>query len=180
MFGHPRFGPQAIHSFKVVARRADTDGVSRFKFRLDPVLAHRERQEDLARRDLAQAIAAVAAQQELAVAAERELESQIDNLRGTLQAGGALPLHELRQRHEGLERARRIAEHEAAGVEALENVAVERRDEAIVASQAVGALEKLREQHKVRHVSDAERVDGALMDELALRAHRAGVGGAAA
>lgn len=144
------------------------------------MLAHRERQEDLAQRELAQAIAAVAAQQELAIAAEREVESQLETLRGTLQGGGAVPLHELRSHHDGLERARRIAAHEAAGVEALEGVAVERRQEAITAGQAVGALEKLREQHKVRHISEAERVDGALMDELALRAHRTGVGGAAA
>lgn len=154
--------------------------MSKFKFRLDPVLAHRERQEDLARRELAQAIAAVAAQQELAVAAEREVEAQLETLRGTLQGGGAVPLHELRLHHEGLERARRIAEHEAAGVEALETVAVDRRGEAIEASQAVGALEKLKEQHRGRHLSSAERIDAALMDELALRARRSGVGGAAA
>lgn len=154
--------------------------MSRFKFRLEPVLEHRERQEDLAQRELAQAIAAVAAQQELAVSAKRDVQARLDDLRGTLQGGAPVPLYELRGQHEALDRARRIAAHEAAGVEALETVAAERRGEAITAGQAVEALEKLRERHKGRHVADAERVDAALMDELALRAHRTGVGGAAA
>lgn len=154
--------------------------MSRFKFRLEPVLGHRERQEDLARQELAQAIAAVAAQQERAVEAERAVDAQVGELRAAMRDGGPVPLHELRKQHEGLDRARRIAAHEAAGVEALESVAVERRAAAISASQAVEALEKLRERHKVRHFSEIERVDAALMDELALRAHRAGMGGAAA
>lgn len=153
--------------------------MSRFRFRLEPVLEHRERQEELAQQELAQAIAAVAAQQELAVAADRAVDAQLNELRA-MQSGGPLPLHELRLQHEALERARRIAAHEAAGVQALETVAVERRGEVIAASQAVEALEKLRERHKVRHTTEVDRRDAAQMDELALRAHRGGVGGAAA
>ena len=43
----------------------------RFRFRLEQVLDHRSRREDLVRQELAQAMAAVAAQQERAVAAQR-------------------------------------------------------------------------------------------------------------
>lgn len=147
--------------------------MTRFRFRLDPVLDHRERQEELAQQELAQAIAAVAAQQELAVAAQRAVEGEIQELR-SMQTGGPISIHELRERHDALDRARRIAEHEAAGVEALETVAVERRGHLVQASQAVEALSKLKERHRGAHVAEMDRREAAEIDELALRAYRAG------
>jgi flagellar FliJ protein len=147
--------------------------VSRFRFRLEPVLEHRERQEELAQQELAQSIAAVARQQEAVVAAERAVEAELEELRH-LQTGGALPLHELRQQHEALDRARQMLAHEVASLEALEGVAIDRRSAVIAASQAVEALEKLKERYKTSHVAEVDRRDVALMDELALRTHRAG------
>ncbi|MEW6583586.1 MAG: flagellar FliJ family protein [Actinomycetota bacterium] len=154
--------------------------MARFRFTLEPVLEHRSRQEELAQQELAAAIAAVAAQQEAAVEAQRAADTEIAELRA-LQTG-PVTLHELRAKHEAVDRARRIAHHEAEGVTALETVAVERRGQLIQASQAVQALAKLKERHRGTHLAAIDRRDAAEIDELALRAYRAGgtAGGAAA
>ena len=63
-------------TIKPAAGRADASVVSpQFKFRLEQVLEHRSRREDLVRQELAQAMAAVAVQQERAVAAQAQVEA---------------------------------------------------------------------------------------------------------
>lgn len=152
-----------------------------FRFRLEPVLEQREREEDLAQRELARAISAAAAQQELAVAADRAAEAALADLRA-LQTGGPVPLRELRERHDALARARMIAAHEAAAARALEAVAAERRRDLVAARQAVEALERLKERQRSAHLAELRRHDARHLDEVALRRYRAGarLGGAPA
>jgi hypothetical protein len=96
------------------------------------ILRFRSRQEqdpgdDLARRELARAIAKVAARQERALAAERSVAEGLEALR-TAMAGGT-GFSRLRARHEELSLARSRAAHERAAVARLSTEADRRRAE---------------------------------------------------
>lgn len=146
-----------------------------FHFRLERVLEHRSRQEELVRQELAQAIAAVAAQQERAVAAEGRAQREVRDLRALI--GGCVRLADLRAKHGDLSVARGRAAHEAAMTTQLEAVADERRAELVRASQDREALVRLRRQAEDRHRAEMARVEANTLDELALRrvARRPGV-----
>ena len=121
---------------------ADTCIVSRaFRFRLEPVLDHRTRREELAQRELASAIAALARQEEAAVAAETVVESQVAGLRAL--SGETNELWRLRAGHEAIVAARRRAAHERAACEQLDVAARTRREELVKASQDRAALAQL-------------------------------------
>ncbi len=138
-----------------------------FRFRLEQVLDHRTRREDLMKQELAQAMAAVAAQQERATAAERAVERALASLREMMD--GAAELGALRSGHEGLALLRARAAHERATVEGLAAVAGERRAELVRASQDREALTQLRASALERHRVEGLRQEGAELDELATR-----------
>jgi flagellar export protein FliJ len=140
---------------------------SRFRFRLEQVLDHRARREDLARRELAQAMTAVAAQQERAVAADAAVRAGLEGLRRLME--GPAVLDALRAGHEGLAVARRRAAHERAMVGRLEAVADERRADLVRAGQDREALTQLRGRALERHRLEEIRIEGVAMDELAMR-----------
>ncbi|HMM49435.1 MAG TPA: flagellar export protein FliJ [Miltoncostaeaceae bacterium] len=146
--------------------------MSAFTFRLDRVLDHRVRQEDLVRQELAAAIAAVAAQQERAVAARRRVEDETTGFREL--ASGTSTLADLRAKHHDLAIARARAAHETTVVAQLEAVADERRADLLRASQDREALARLRRTAEDRHRAEELRVEANALDELALR--RAGRG----
>lgn len=141
--------------------------IPRFRFRLEQVLDHRTRREDLARQELAHAVAAVASQQERVVAADRDMERDLAALRDLM--GAAVELDALRAAHDALALTRSRARHERASLAALDLVADERRQDLVRASQQRQALTQLRAHALERH-RVAERHDEALtMDELAMR-----------
>jgi flagellar FliJ protein len=139
----------------------------RFRFRLEQVLDHRSRREDLMRQELAQAIAAVAAQQERALAAERAVEDGLDALRAAMASPSEV--HSLRARHEELAFARTRAAHERHSVSMLEAVAEERRADLVRASQDREALVQLKGTALERHRQEELRREGIALDELATR-----------
>ncbi len=149
--------------------------MARFKFRLEQVLDHRSRREDLMKQELARAMAAVAAQQERAVAAERAVESALEALRVLMD--GTVELDALRAGHDGLSIMRSRAAHERATVESLAVVADERRADLVRASQEREALTQLRATALERHRVEGLRLEGIELDELAMRraARRPGV-----
>ncbi|MEQ9336539.1 MAG: flagellar FliJ family protein [Miltoncostaeaceae bacterium] len=151
---------------------------ARFHFRLEKVLDHRARQEELVRQELAGAIAAVAAQQEKAIEAEGRVEQELAVLRCAI--GRTTTLAELRAKHDDLALARGRARHEAQVVDQLEAVADERRAELVRASQDREALSKLRTSAHERHTAEMARVEANALDDLALRRTRRGMGGRAA
>jgi flagellar protein FliJ len=139
----------------------------RFRFRLEQVLDHRARREDLARQDLAQAMAAVAAQQVRAVAADDAVRAGLEGLRRLME--GPVALDALRAGHEELAFARQRAAHERAVVGSLEAVADERRADLVRASQDREALTQLRGRAMERHRLEEIRIEAIAMDELAMR-----------
>lgn len=138
-----------------------------FRFRLEKVLDHRTRHEELVRQELAQAIAAAADQQARAVDAATRVERELDDLRRIMS--GPVSLAELRGRHADLAHARGRAAHERAVVAQLEAVADERRADLVSASQDREALVKLRRSAHDRHRAEMARVEAVMLDELALR-----------
>jgi flagellar protein FliJ len=142
---------------------------ARFRFRLEPVLDHRARREELAQQELSRALAALSAQEEVAVAAERRVGDELAALRALL--AGPVPLLELRAAHDAVAHARRVAEHERAGADRLDAVALDRRADLMRASQEREALTKLRGRQQAAHEREVERREGALVDELAARRH---------
>jgi len=143
---------------------------SRFTFRLEQVLDHRVRREDLARAELAQSMAAVAAQQVKAVAAAVAATAGLAALRDRLSGPAALDA--LRAGHEELAFARQRAAHEALMVEHLGAVADERRADLVRASQDREAIAQLRVRALERHRVEELRLEGVAMDELAMRRAR--------
>ena len=89
--------------------------MARFRFRLEQVLDHRTRREDLMKQELARAMAAVALQQEKAVTAERAVESALAEMRALMD--GSVELDRLRAGHDALAMMRARAAHERATVE---------------------------------------------------------------
>ncbi|MGD9570747.1 MAG: flagellar export protein FliJ [Thermoleophilia bacterium] len=140
---------------------------NRFRFRLEQVLDHRARREDLARQELAQAMSAVAAQQARAVAAEEAVQTGLERLRALMD--GPAELDRLRAGHEELAFARQRAAHERGMVGRLEVVADERRADLVKASQDREALTQLRARHEERHRLEELRIEAVAMDELAMR-----------
>lgn len=149
-----------------------------FRFRLEQVLDHRARREDMARQELALAIAAVAAQQERAVMAERAVEDALEGLR--LMMGDTKELSELRGAHDDLALLRARAAHERATVAGLEVVADERRADLVRASQDREALTQLRATALERHRVEDLRLEAIELDELASRRAARRPGGVAA
>jgi flagellar FliJ protein len=149
-----------------------------FKFRLEQVLDHRTRREDMVRQELAQAMAAVAAQQEKAVAAQAQVNAGLAHLRALM--GTPTELAALRAAHADLAVLRARAAYEEATVDRLGEVADQRRAEVVRASQDKEAIGQLREKALERHRAEGLRQDAIAMDELALRrAARSGRGAAA-
>lgn len=140
---------------------------TRFRFRLEQVLDHRARREDLARQELARAMSAAAAQQERAVAAEAAVERALGALRCLMER--PVSLDALRAGHEELAFARQRAAHERSVAGSLEAVADERRADLVRASQDREALAQLRSKAQERHRLEELRLEGAAMDELAVR-----------
>jgi len=139
----------------------------RFRFRLEQVLDHRARREDLMRQELAQAMSAAAAQQQRAVAAEDAVAAGLAALRRLME--GPVALDALRAGHEELAFARQRAAHERTVVGRLEAVADERRADLVRASQDREAISQLRERALERHRLEELRLEGIAMDELAMR-----------
>jgi flagellar export protein FliJ len=142
---------------------------ARFVFRLEPVLELRERREELAQGELARAIGALAAQQEAAIAAEREVEARLAAMRG-LQ-GGVVEIARLRAAHDGLQHARRVADHERQGVAHMEAVAADRQGDLVRASQDREALARLRRRQLADHEQESRRREAVVLDEIGLRRH---------
>jgi flagellar export protein FliJ len=149
-----------------------------FRFRLEQVLDHRARREDMVRQELAQAMAAVAAQQQKAVAARARLDAGVAQLRALM--GTPTELSALRAAHAGLAVLRARAAYEEATVERLGEVADERRADLVRASQDREAIGQLRARALERHRAEELRLDAIAMDELALRRAARARGGAAA
>ena len=141
-----------------------------FKFRLERVRALRESVEDQAKEELA-------ASMSVRIKGEAMLQSASDSYaqaqaarRGTAAAamsGDQLVAHQAYL--ERTERARLAAELELGRREAEVDA---RRTALQAAARERQVLERLKERRRADHVREADRREGALLDEMALAGHR--------
>lgn len=138
-----------------------------FTFRLDPVLDLRRRREEVVQGEYAQAIRALAAQQERAVAAEASVAEATEALRAA--SAGPVQLLELRALNDEIARQRRILAHEREMAVRMEDIAEERRQELVQASRDREALDTLRRRAEAAHRVEENRREQNVLDELATR-----------
>ena len=140
-----------------------------FQFRLERVRALRERAEEQAREDLASSLAVRMKGEAMLQAAADEVNGAHDARR---RANADLSGAELVALQAYLERAER--QHESAALELDRRQAeVDARRVALTQrSQERQVLERLKDRRRADHNREMERREGALLDEMALAAHR--------
>lgn len=148
----------------------DHRDVTAFRFRLERVRALRERGEDLAKQELAGALARRERCEDRLRDADRALDGARDAQRHTAATPVAAEDLIARQRYlERVERDRATGEADLGRHEAEVEV---RRTALREASRERQALERLKERRRVDHVRELARVEGAVLDEIALTIHR--------
>jgi len=142
-----------------------------FKFRLATILKLREATQDERRRELAEAYHV----DEVLAGREQGIDAQLEHLRQQCRMAsrvGTVDVDTLvvAGRHELMLRAQlrdlaRQREHVAAEIE-------QRRERLVEATQAVRALEKLREKQLAQHEEEEQRLADKEMDEVGVRRWR--------
>ncbi len=139
-----------------------------FRFRLERVRALRERREQLARHDLAEAITRLSSSRDDVGTADARLEHARRQQRDAACAKGTVSSGELQARQAFLERVeaqRRARGHELARHEAE----VAERDAEL--SSAAGdheMLKRLRDRQRQAHERETARREGNILDEIAV------------
>jgi len=144
--------------------------MTRFKFRLQPLLMVRESTRDRFRVELAQALEAL----QMVELKQSELQQEQTELRASLHTAvlpGNLPVDRILalQRYQAsLQLQQHSLEHQRKQVEQeLE----QRRQRLIEADREVRVLEKLKEKQQLRHAEDQIRRETQEMNEVALQRH---------
>src|SRR4051812_36019898 len=141
-----------------------------FNFRLERVRALRESFEDQAREELAASLSVrLKGEAMLRAASERHATAQ-HTRRET--AGFEVTGHDLQAVHAYMERtsrARQAAELELGRREAEVDA---RRTALLAAARERQVLEKLKERRAKDHRRESDRIEGALLDEMAISSHR--------
>jgi flagellar FliJ protein len=141
-----------------------------FRFRLERVREIREHAEDRAREELASSLGAqLRGQAMLQAAAELVDEAQAARRVGSV--AGAVPALDLQSHQLWLERLQRQRADAELAVERARAEVDSRRAALVEARRRREALERLKDRKRQEHRADAERVEGALLDEIALNNH---------
>jgi flagellar FliJ protein len=139
-----------------------------FKFRLERVRALRERAEQRASEELAMSLAHKRrGEEELIAAAQRVAEARAGR-RATAHASGS----DLLAMQAYIERTQRAEQAAALDLGRREAEVDARRDALVHAAREHRALTRLEQRRRQEHALEAARMDGAVMDELALTVHR--------
>jgi flagellar protein FliJ len=143
-----------------------------FAFRLERVRALRERAEDAAKEDLAGAMT----ERERWAARLRAAGSQLESARSA-QIGAAASgtsAAEMLAHQAFLERSERAAQTAELDLSRQDTEVDARRTALQQAARERQVLERLKAKRAAEHRAEAERREGALLDELALSRHRRG------
>jgi flagellar FliJ protein len=143
-----------------------------FKFRLERVRVLRERAEQRASEALAASLAHHRRGEEQLQAAAERVAAAREGRRATAQASGA----DLLAMQAYIERTQRAEQAAALDLGRREAEVDARRDALVHAAREHRALTRLEQRRRQEHALEAARMDGAVMDELALTVHRRSVG----
>jgi flagellar protein FliJ len=141
-----------------------------FQFRLERVRELREHAEDQAREELASSMAVRMKGEAMLRAAAEDVGAAHDARRRTAVAD--LSGAELLALQAYLERTERQRESAALELDRREAEVDARRQALTVRSQERQVLERLKDRRQADHKREAERHEGALLDEMAINAHR--------
>jgi flagellar FliJ protein len=141
-----------------------------FQFRLERVRALRERVEEQAREDLASSLAVHLKGEAMLRAASDDVSGAYDARRRTSSAD--LSGAELLALQAYLERTERQRESAALELDRRQAEVDARRAALVQRSQERQVLERLKDRRRADHNREMERREGALLDEMALVAHR--------
>jgi flagellar FliJ protein len=141
-----------------------------FQFRLERVRELREHAEDQAREELASSLAIRMKGEAMLRAAADDMDAAQDARRqgSSADLSGA----ELLALQAYLERAERQRESAALELDRRQAEVDARRQALAVRSQERQVLERLKDRRRDDHRRDVERREGALLDEMAIVAHR--------
>ena len=141
-----------------------------FTFKLERVRALRERKEELAKEELAASLALRLRGEAMLKAAAENVE-QARGLQRTA-TGAAMTAQELQAAQAYLERTER--ERESASLQLdRQDAEVEARRMALQsAAREREVLERLKERRRNEHIREADRREGAVLDEMAITMHR--------
>jgi flagellar protein FliJ len=141
-----------------------------FNFRLERVRALRESFEDQAREELAASLSVrLKGEAMLRAASDTYVRAQ-DTRRhsATLEVTG----HDLIASQAYIERTSRMREAAELELDRREAEVDARRTALLAAARERQVLERLKERRKADHRRESERVEGALLDEMAISSHR--------
>lgn len=141
-----------------------------FQFRLERVRALREGVEDQAREQLAASLSTRLRGEAMLRAASESFSEAQENLRGS--ASSESSGHELVAIQAYLDRADRARQAAALELDRQDAEVDARRSALQAAARERQVLERLKERKREEHRREAARVEGALLDEMALTAHR--------
>ena len=141
-----------------------------FRFRLEPVRQLREQAEDAAKEDLATALAERQRQEQRRHDAEQRLHGARDASRPGPAV--AIPISSIAAHQAFIERSEREAQAAELELHRHEAEVAARRSALERAAQERQVLEKLREKRAREHAVEADRIEAAMLDELATTGHR--------
>ena len=141
-----------------------------FHFRLERVRELREHAEDQAREELASSMAVRMKGEAMLRTAAQDVDAAQDARRRT--AAADLSGAELLALQAYLERTERQRESAALELDRRQAEVDARRQALTVRSQERQVLERLKDRRREDHKREMERREGALLDEMALAAHR--------
>ncbi len=144
---------------------------SSFRFRLERVRSLRERREDVAKQELAAALARrLRSEQELEAAEQRMADAREQQLDATTSLTGA---NDLVARQAYLERTEQAHRATREDLEQRDSELSDSRDALSEAARDREALERLKEQRRAEHEREMARIEGLALDEIAIhRFHR--------
>jgi flagellar FliJ protein len=151
----------------------DHPGVTAFSFRLERVRALRERSEDLAKQELAGALARRrSCEERLRQQGELLADARAAQRGLAAQPASAMDLIARQRFLERIERERIAGEQDLRRHDAEVDA---RRTSLREAARERQVLERLKERRRADHARELLRIEGAQLDEIALTMHRRGV-----
>lgn len=140
-----------------------------FQFRMERLLELRRLQEDLKKRDLAEANRAVAQRQQVILLLLVEENTAQKDLKGLRGADRELDLTAIRLQEQYRNWIDRRIVQSYRELQGFQQTAVERRRELSEASKGVRVLERLRERKRSEHQYATDREEQKFLDEVAQR-----------
>jgi flagellar FliJ protein len=141
-----------------------------FTFKLERVRALREQHEERAKEELAASLALRLKGEAMLTAASHNVETARNSQRET--AGTPVSGQDLQAAQAYLERVERERESAAIAMYRSDAEVEARRNMLQAAAREREVLERLKERKRAEHKREADRIEGAALDEMALGVHR--------